>query len=87
MYATPAADNLFEVREGVPVADEASAKFFRSFVAKILYVAKRVKPECLTTVSFLSTRVNCCDTDDLTKLDRLLGYVLASRDRGIVESL
>ena len=84
MYATPAADNLFEVREGVPVADEASAKFFRSFVAKILYVAKRVKPECLTAVSFLSTRVNCCDTDDLTKLDRLLGYVLASRDRGIV---
>ena len=84
VHATPAVNNLFEVQEGVPAADEATAKYFRSFVAKILYVAKRVKPECLTAVSFLSTRVNCCDTDDVAKLDRLLGYVLASRDRGIV---
>ena len=81
---TPAADNLFEIREGVPKADQESTKYFRTFVAKVLYVAKRVRPECLTAVSFLSTRVNACDIDDLQKLDRLLGYILATRDRGIV---
>ena len=65
-------------------ADQESTKYFRTFVAKVLYVAKRVRPECLTAVSFLSTRVNDCDIDDLQKLDRLLGYILATRDRGIV---
>jgi exosome complex RNA-binding protein Rrp4 len=56
-------------------------------VAKIQYLAKRVRPECLTAVSFLSTRVQCCDTDDLAKLDRLLGYIYGTRNRGIVLSI
>jgi hypothetical protein len=50
----------------------------------VLYLAKRVRPECLTTVSFLSTRVQCCDVDDLAKLRRLIGYLSATSDRGIV---
>ena len=50
----------------------------------MLYLAKRVRPECLTAVAFLSTRVHECDIDDLAKLRRLLGYVLGTRDRGIV---
>jgi hypothetical protein len=35
-------------------------------------------------VSFLSTRVQACDIDDLAKLRRLLGYIRANRERGIV---
>ena len=50
----------------------------------MLYLSKRVKPECLTAVAFLSTRVEVCDIDDLAKLHRLLGYLRASRHRGIV---
>jgi hypothetical protein len=46
-------------------------------------VAKRVRPECLTAVAFLSTRVHACDLDDMSKLERLLGYILATRERGI----
>jgi hypothetical protein len=53
-------------------------------VAKILYPAKRVKPECLTVVVFLSTKVTMSDIDDLTKLRRLLGYIRHTRTRGIV---
>jgi hypothetical protein len=53
-------------------------------VAKILYLAKRVKPECLTAVAFLSTRVTMTDIDDLAKLRRLLGYIRYSHTRGIV---
>jgi hypothetical protein len=37
-------------------------------VAKILYIAKQVKPECLTAVSFLTSRVEAYDTDDLRKV-------------------
>ena len=43
-----------------------------------------VRPECLTAVAFLSTRVHECDIDDLAKLRRLPGYVLGTRDRRIV---
>ena len=53
-------------------------------VAKILYLAKRARPDCLTAVAFLATRVTKCTVDDLAKLDRLIKYVCATRERGIV---
>jgi hypothetical protein len=82
--ATPAASCLFDVREGVELASADMAKWFHSNVAKVLHVSKRVLPECLTSVSFLSTRVQACDIDDLAKLRRLLGYIRANRTRGII---
>jgi hypothetical protein len=80
---TPAASVLFDVRDA-PRATESEAKWFHTYVAKILYLAKRVKPECLTAVAFLSTRVTMSDIDDLAKLRRLLGYIRHTRTRGIV---
>jgi hypothetical protein len=81
--ATPAASTLFDVRDAPKVTAEES-KYFHSHVAKLLYLSKRVRPECLTAVAFLSTRVQCCDIDDMAKLKRLLGYLRGTRDRGIV---
>ena len=81
--ATPATDNLFNVRDDATPATTEEAIWFHSFTAKMLYVSKRVKPECLVTVSFLSTRVQKCDQDDLNKLRRLLKYLRATKDRGI----
>ena len=43
-----------------------------------------MKPECLTAVAFLSTRVSMSDIDDLAKLRRLLEYIRHTRTRGIV---
>ena len=81
--ATPAASNLFDVRDTTR-ATESEGKWFHTNVAKVLYLAKRVRPECLTAVAFLTTRVQKCDIDDLAKLRRLLGYIRFTRDRGIV---
>jgi hypothetical protein len=61
---TPGASVLFDVRDA-PKATESEAKWFHTHVAKILYLAKRVKEECLTAVAFLSTRVTKSDIDDL----------------------
>jgi hypothetical protein len=79
---TPATDNLFEIRESEKL-HETEKKWFHTYVAKMLYLAKRVRPECLTAVSFLSTRVQECDVDDMAKLKRLLGYIRGSSERGI----
>ena len=81
---TPAADTLFDIRDNAPLAEEKDRGWFHTHVAKVLYLAKRVRPECLVAVAFLSTRVQTCNIDDLAKLRRLLGYLLGTRDRGIV---
>jgi hypothetical protein len=78
----PPTDNLFKIRESEKLL-ETEKKLFHAYVAKILYHVKRVRPECLAAVSFLSTRVQECDVDDVAKLKRLLGYIRGSSERGI----
>ena len=82
--ATPAASMLFDVRDDAPKLDATEAEFFKSYVAKLLYLAKRVRPECLTAVAFLTTRTQVCDQDDMAKLRRVLGYLYGEHHRGIV---
>jgi hypothetical protein len=82
-YVTPATATLFDVRD-VLKATTAESQWFHTHVAKFLYLAKRTRPECLTAVAFLCTRVTSCDRDDIAKLSRLLGYLRHTRDRGIV---
>jgi hypothetical protein len=83
LRVTPAASTLFDTRDA-PKAFYEEVQFFRTFVAKLLYLAKRVRPECLVTVSFLVTRVNSVDADGINKPKRLLGYLHATKFRGIV---
>ena len=49
-------------------------------MAKLLFLAKRVRPDILTAVSFLTTRVQKPDCDDLKKLGRVLKYLNKTRD-------
>jgi hypothetical protein len=83
LAASPAIDQLFDVRDIARVTEEERARF-HSIVAKLLYLAKRTKPECLTAVSFLATRVTRCTADDIGKLTRLLRYIRRTKDRGVV---
>ena len=80
---SPATDGLFDIREMPAVTEERRGKF-HSLVAKILYLAKRTKPECLTAISFLTTRVTRCTEDDEEKLRRLVRYIRDTKHRGIV---
>ena len=54
--STPADENLFNVIES-PLLSVSEAKRFYSFVAKLLYLSKRTRPDILTLVAFLTTRV------------------------------
>jgi len=80
---SPACNLLFEIDATSKKLDINDRIWFHSYVAKLLYVAKRVKPECLTAVSFLTTRVQCPNEQDMEKLHRLIRYVISSRERGI----
>lgn len=81
---TPATEGLFDVRECAGMATEEQRVRFHRLVAKLLYLAKRARPDWLTAVAFLATRVTKCSIDDLVKLEQPLKYVCCTRDRGIV---
>ena len=81
---SPATNGLFDIRSGVDLVPENARVWFHSVVAKLSYLAKRAKPECLTAVAYLATRVTRCTTDDVEKLKRLLKYVADTRERGVV---
>jgi hypothetical protein len=81
---TPATEGLFEQREDSQPVSEAEQKRFRRAVARMLYLAKRTRPDILTTVAYLATRVTRCTNHDIEKLTRLLRYVNHTKERGVV---
>ena len=82
--ATPATANLFTIDDSSALLDDVQAYKFHSCVASIAYAAKRTKPETLTTIAFLSTRVSAPTQQDWDKLQRLLKYINATQPRGII---
>ena len=82
-HKTPAADDLFRVDQESPKLDRELTDVFYSLVYRLLYVAKRVVPEILTAVQFLTTRVTKSTEEDLHKLVRVLKYLEDLEDPAI----
>jgi len=73
---TPTNDHLFQVRkktEAITLTKHQTNQFY-STVAKLLFLAKRGRPDILLAISFLTTRVKLPDVDEWKKLMRILGY-------------
>ena len=81
---SPAEEHLFDEKEDAMVCSEEVRKRFHSAVAKLLYLAKRARPDILTPVSYLATKVQKCDEEDMRKLDRAISYLRATSERGII---
>jgi hypothetical protein len=85
LAVSPATEHLFEARdprESILSGDE-DKRYFHSEVAKLLYIGKRIFPEILVAVSYLTTRINVVDTDDMSKLARIHSYLNSVKDRGL----
>jgi histone deacetylase 1/2 len=80
---TPASLRLFDIRES-QLLEGCEKERFHSVVAKLLYLAKRARPDILTAVAFLATRVNAPTVDDQAKLHRVLKYLNGCSQLGIV---
>jgi hypothetical protein len=81
--ATPASTKLFELRESELLSKEL-AIVFHSRTAKLLYLAKRVRPDILTAIAFLTTRTRAPTKDDYGKLERVLRYLNGTKEFGMV---
>ena len=77
---TPARGDLFDVDRDAELLDPLTKDMFHSRVAKVLFCAKRSRPDLLTATSFLATRVQAPTSQDYGKLIRLLKYVNGTRD-------
>ena len=76
---TPAANHLFQTNENAEKLGATDAVLYHHLVAKFLYLGKRMRPDLLTAISFLCTRIQNPDVDDFKKLGRCLRYLRDSK--------
>ena len=81
--ATPASAHLFKVNTNAVKLPKTEKESFHSAIAKLLYLSKRTRPDILLPISFLATRVQAPDVDDLAKLNRIYKYLNTTADLGI----
>ncbi len=70
-----ATNHIFRTRMDEEKLSKSHAMIYHSTVAKLLFVAKRARPDILLAVSFMTTRVKNPDMDDWHKLVRVLSYL------------
>ena len=76
---TPATDMLFVTNPDCPKLNKTKQELFHSCVMELHYLAKRIRGDILTAVSYCATRVLFPDEDDEKKLDRILSYINSTR--------
>jgi hypothetical protein len=77
---TPAAENLFVVRDDAVPLEEGERKKFHSVFALTLWLGSMARPDILVALSFLGKRTTKADEDDRSKLERLLSYLKRTRE-------
>ena len=78
---SPGGADLFDIDVNSPKLSKADTEIFHSRVAKLLYLAKRTRPDLLLAIAFLTTRVQCSTLSDMKKLDRVLAYLNATPEQ------
>ena len=76
----PANDNLMRVPKDSPLLQTKEKQQFHTLVAKLLYLALRIRSDVLVAVAFLTTRVTNPNISDKIKLDHLLEYLNGTRE-------
>jgi hypothetical protein len=84
---SPAAPHLFEVNDDCKRLSEDHRRILHSITAKLLFVAKRARPDIQVPIAFLTSRVTNADQDDWKKLKRLLEYLHGTSDMPLTLSI
>jgi hypothetical protein len=75
----PGTKELFEIGQSALLDDDARKQFHMT-VARLLYLSKRARPDIVTVVAFLCTRVKSPTVEDQQKLECLLGFLKRTRE-------
>ena len=80
---SPATATLFKNTMDKPTSKSDRRKFHK-MVAQLLYLAKRVRPDILLAVAYLSTRVKNPTHADMEKLGRVTRYLNATKGQDLL---
>ena len=80
--ASPATASLF-IEKSEQKLGKRDAAEFHTVVAKLLYLATRVRPDILLSIAYLATRVKDPTQDDKQKLGRVLKYLAATKNQDL----
>jgi len=75
----PGNKETFSVEEAAEKLNLKKKTLFHSTVARLLYLSKRARPDIITVVGFLCTRVREPTVEDWEKLSKLLGYLKGTK--------
>jgi hypothetical protein len=64
----PAADHLFQIKDGIELLDKVNNDLFHATVAKLLFLCKCRQPDIQTVIAFLCTCVQHPTQHDYNKL-------------------
>jgi len=81
---TPAAEDLFDHDDKIPLLSEKQKGEFHTIVAKGLFVCRRARPDIHTMIAALCTRVQAPTEQDWETLERLLKYLTGTRTDRLV---
>jgi hypothetical protein len=77
----PANDDLFKIDELSPKLNKEKKGLFHSHTARLLFLSKRTRMDIQTPVSHLTTRVQCPNENEWSKLERIMLYLSCSVNR------
>ena len=80
---TPATSDMREIDEKSEPLVKKEVEVFHSTVARLLYLAKKIRHDLLVSVTFLATRVKSPLEQDQKKLARVLRYVFQTKHLGL----
>jgi hypothetical protein len=72
---TPASDNLFDADEDLPRLNAKESDFLHRTTARLLFAAKRARPDLQVAIAYLCTRVKSPSQSDYRKLTRVVKYL------------
>jgi hypothetical protein len=72
---TPAQDDLFTIDEQYPLLNEKDTDFYHRTTARLLFAAKRARPDLQVAVAYMCTRVKAPTVSDYHKLGRTIKYL------------
>ena len=78
---TPATDRLFI---NSPLLSNTKHEEYNSAVSTLHYLAKRIRPDILTAVSFCATRVLHPSVEDQSMLERMLSYIYSTIEKKFI---
>ena len=81
---TAAPIDIFVVDQECKKLPQEQREVFHCLVAKLVFVWKRVRPDIGVAMSFLTKRVKQPDLDDWRKLEHLMDYLKADKNRPLI---